>query len=48
VGIAFAKFGSAAVARRCMAGRVPQSHKISHIDMGDDYIDIIISHVISP
>jgi len=28
--------------------RSPRRDKISHIDMGDDHIDTVISHIISP
>ena len=38
--------------RRELAGGLlrarTQSDKISHIDMGDDHIDTVISHIISP
>jgi hypothetical protein len=29
-------------------GHLEQSYKISHIDMGDDHMDTLISHIISP
>jgi len=32
----------------CAAGGQGQSDKISHIDMGDDRIDTVISYIISP